>query len=379
MIDAAEIPTLRRLDDLDAARAETSPGSRLSALRGAAPRLRERIREPGPALAVRTFDIATFPYPAGFGLEGAALSPAPYVMLRNRMQLVQVASGEGHLNVLVNPSETERARAAPFFAKQIERYGEFFTTRVLAGIHGTVEGALASAGVAPEDIDFITFDHLHVQDLRGLLGTERPEPGRAAPTPPLLPNAKILVQPEELRTLAAPHPLQVAWYVPGGADDVPRDRFVVLVGDYAVGDGGLAIIRTPGHTDGNHTIVLCTDTGLWTISENGVAVESYAPEHSAIPGLRKHARYWSSEVILNANTRERTLEQYTSMIVEKTIADPARTAPAFPQHFPSSEIVKSPLAPGLGPTFTHGAITHGEIRPSRGSGSGRGGARSASA
>lgn len=365
MIHADKIESLHRLDDLDAARAERSPAARLAGLRSGAPRLRERLSTRPRALAIRTFDLATFPYPASFGFEGAARSPAPYVMLRNRMQLVQVPSGDSHINILVNPSESERARAAPFFSKQIERYGEFVTTKLLAGIHDSVAGALKRAGVAPEAIDFITYDHLHVQDLRGLLGTERPEPGRAAPTPPLLPNAKLLVQPEELRTLAAPHPLQIPWYVPGGADGVPSDRFVVLGGDYAVGDGGLALVRTPGHTEGNHTIVVNAETGLWTISENGVAVESYAPEHSAIPGVRKHARYWESEVILNANTREHSLDQYSSMILEKGLADPARARPEFPQHFPSSELVGSPLAPGLRPTFSHGAIATGVVRTER--------------
>jgi hypothetical protein len=365
MIEASKIPSLRRLSELDAARAETSPASRLDELRAAAKRLQERLRERGPALAVRTFDIGTFPYPAEYGFQGAARSPAPYVMLRNRMQLVQVAHEGSHLNILVNPSDAARARAAPFFAKQIERYGELMTTKVLSTIHGTVAGALAAAGVAPEDIDFVTFDHLHVQDLRGLLGTESPEPGHSRPTPPLLPNAKLLVQPEELRTLAAPHPLQRPWYVPGGADSVPRDRFVVLDGDYAIGDGGLAIIRTPGHTEGNQTLVIHTATGLWTISENGVAVESYVPEHSEIPGLRTYSRYWDTEVILNANTREQSLEQYTSMIVEKTLADPTPDRPEFPQFLPSSELVKSRLAPGLAPTFSHGPLRHGALRTRR--------------
>lgn len=365
MIDPATIPSLHRLSELDAARAESSPAARLFELRKAAKTLRERLAERGPALAVRTFDIGTFPYPTSYGFQGAARSPAPYVMLRNRMQLVQVPHDGSHINVLVNPSDPQRARAAPFFAKQIDRYGELVTTKVLATVHGTVANALSSAGVAPEDIDFVTFDHLHVQDLRGLFGTEHPEPGERAPTRPLLPNAKLLVQPEELRTLAAPHPLQVPWYVPGGADGIPGDRFVVLDGDYAIGDRGFAIVRTPGHTEGNHTIVIGTDSGLWTISENGVAVESYVPEHSEIPGLRRFARYWDADVILNANTREQSLEQYTSMIVEKTIADPTPARPEFPQHLPSSELVKSRLAPGLAPTFAHGPLRHGALRTKR--------------
>jgi len=111
-----------------------------------------------------------------------------------------------------------------------------------------------------------------------------------------------------------------------------------------------------------------TDRGLWTISENGIAVECYAPEHSRLPGLRGHARFTGAEVILNGNTREDTLEQYTSMVLEKTLADPCPDRPELPQHFPSSELVASPLAPGLRPSYSHGAITHGQIQKATGHG-----------
>lgn len=100
---------------------------------------------------------------------------------------------------------------------------------------------------------------------------------------------------------------------------------------------------------------------MWTVSENGVAVDAYAPEASAIAGLRGHARARGVEVILNANTKEHSLDQYTSMVLETTLADPCPDRPEFPQHFSSSELVHHPLAPGLGPTYTHGAITHGQV------------------
>jgi hypothetical protein len=101
---------------------------------------------------------------------------------------------------------------------------------------------------------------------------------------------------------------------------------------------------------------------VWTISENGVAVECYAPEHSKNDKLRRFARHYGYEVILNGNTRDNSLDQYTSMVLEKTLADPSAVRPEFPQHFPSSEMEQSALAPGLRPTFAHGAIAHGAIR-----------------
>jgi hypothetical protein len=161
------------------------------------------------------------------------------------------------------------------------------------------------------------------------------------------------------------HPMQRDWYQPDGLDGIAADRIVALDGDYLIGPG-LAVVRTPGHTRGNHSPVITTDRGLWTVSENGVCIDAYAPESSRIKGLASHARATGVEVVLNANTREDSLDQYTSMILEKTLADPCPDRPEFPQHFCSSEMVAHPLAPGLKPTYSHGAITHGQVVASAG-------------
>lgn len=347
---------LVKLTEMDAAWAVRGSGARLDAVRRAGRRLRERVLASGVARSVRTIDLATFPYPTRYGLQGVAASPAPYVFMRNRMQLVQVAAGGRTVTILVNPTDPDRSKAAPYFARLIERYGET-ASKLLSAFHSSIEAALAGWGVSPEQIDYVTFDHLHVQDARGLLA---PGPGGRA----YLPNAKLLAQKAELETLAAIHPLQAEWYIPECLSSVPGDRIVALEGDYLIG-AGFALVRTPGHTWGNHTLLVVTGTGAWTISENGVCVDAYAPGVSRIRGVAKHAREAGVEVILNANTREGSLDQYTSMVLEKTLADGVPEAPEWPQHFSSSEMVPHVLAPGLTPTYTHGAITHGEIVAAR--------------
>jgi len=268
------------------------------------------------------------------------------------MHLVQVAVAGRTVTILVNPTDAARSAKAPFFARLEERYGKF-ATGLLSKYHQTIAGALEGWGVAREAIDYVTFDHLHVQDVRGLLAPAAD--GRA-----FLPNAKLLAQRAELDTFTCLHPLQVEWYIPECLAGVPADRVIALDGDYAIG-GGFAIVRTPGHTIGNHSLVVVTDRGAWTISENGIAVDAYAPGASAIRGVARHARDTGVEVILNANTREHSLDQYTSMVLEKTIADRVADRPELSQHFSSSELVAHPLAPGLSPTYTHGAITYGEV------------------
>ncbi len=340
------------MTELDAAWTVRGSGARLDAVRRAGRRARDKILAGGPATCVRTSDIATFPYPTSFGLQGVASSPAPFVFLRNRMHLVQVTSGGRTISILVNPTDAERSKAAPFFAQLAERFG-VLATRLIGKLHTSIPAALSAWGVAPADIDYITFDHLHVQDVRGLLA-----PGTNGAV--YLPNAKLLVQRGELDTLASIHPLQAYWYIPDAIAGIPADRIVVLDGDYLIG-GGFAMIRTPGHTAGNHSVVVVTDRGAWTISENGICLDAYAPGVSQIRGVARHARDQGVEVILNANTREGSLDQYTSMVLEKTIADGVPDHPELPQHFPSSELVSHALAPGLSPTYTHGTITHGTV------------------
>jgi hypothetical protein len=59
------------------------------------------------------------------------------------------------------------------------------------------------------------------------------------------------------------------------------------------------------------------------------------------------------------------------MIMERTLVDRVRRAPAFVQMFPSSEVTPSLLAPGLTPSLLHRAITHGEVARSARSAVGR--------
>src|SRR5262249_23699474 len=158
------------------------------------PRLRERILASGVARRVRTQSLITFPYPTAYGLAGAALSPAPYVMMTNRMQVVDFDADGRTYRLLVNPSDHDRNARTPFSQRAIERYGARAVRQVLATAHSTVERSLPSLAIDPATVDFITFDHLHTQDLRGLMGCGVPGPNEPAPLRGLFPNARLLVQ-----------------------------------------------------------------------------------------------------------------------------------------------------------------------------------------
>lgn len=354
---SAEPVSLRRLPGLEEAWRERVAGLRLERLRAAAAAAREALLEQGPVEGLTTCPLVTFPYPTVFAFSGAALSPAPYVMMTNRMQVVQYRDWEGRPRILLfNPSDYDRGERAPFFAKLLERYGEFIGRRLLRTRHGTVASHLEALGLRPEDVDYLAFDHLHVQDLRGWLGGE----GASA----FFPRARLLVQRAEWEGTNNLHPMQRAWFVPDGVNGVPEARVVQMEGDAWLGPG-VAIVSTPGHTLGNWSLAVVTDRGLFVVSENGVATESYTPERSGIPGIRSTAEHMGYEVVLNGNSREHSLDQYSSMVVEKVLAGPSKVDPAYVNFFPSSELTASLMAPGLSPTFSHREISQGQIVPPR--------------
>lgn len=350
-----------RLHELDDVWRAPSAGERLTQARSLAPRFRERLFASGRVVAVRTFDNSALPYPTTFAFAGAALSPVPYVVMTNRVNVVQFEDDDRKLRTLLfNPTDVERSARTPFFADLRARMGESISTKLMAALRKpTIVERLASIGVGPEQVDYIAFDHLHTQDVRALLGTTPSRDEEALR--PLFPKAKLLVWRPELDIFRGVHPLQRPWYIAECVRHVSADRFVVCDGDVLLGKG-VALVRTPGHTVGNWSLAINTDNGVWTVSENGVSADSYSPEVSSIPGLRRHARRTGEEVVLNANTLEGRNEQYTSMVLERSIADRCRDNPDFVQHFPSSELTATPLTPGLWPTYRHGGIESGEVR-----------------
>jgi len=326
-------------------------GKRLEAIRGAAEEYRQRFKTQGQVLGVRSVDIATAPYLTQFAFHGAAKTPNPYVSITNRMVVVQYEDFAGEPRTLVwEPTEPDGSAEAPFYAQMVQR-GEHnpiykALEKVFYQQYTVPERALETTGVRPEEVDFISFDHLHVQDPRLIL--------------PHFPNARLLVHRKEVGTLESMHPMQWAWYVEGGLDGVDPERLVLLDGDIELG-AGVSIVHTPGHTDGNHSLVLNTPDGVWVSSENGVSSDNWQPDLSKIPGVRQYARYFGREVCPNANTLEDSIDQYDSMVKEKTLADPSHGDPRWKQVLPSSELVSRRRQWPVVPTHVHGPLSYGTI------------------
>lgn len=361
---------LRPIPELDEARAVWPRGRRLEALRDGAEAFKARFKAQGEVLGVRSVDLVTAPYPTGFAFHNAVPLPVPYIFITNRMVVVQYEDFHGHVRTLVwEPTVPEGSAKAPFYAqtmKLLDRVpkGQWLADNVFAKYLNDTDSVLAQCGLTPEDVDYVSFDHLHVQDTRMILGTTAPIPGEAAPRAPLFPNAIVLAQDREIATLEDLHPMQWAWYVPDALEHAQTERFGRIEGSVELGVG-VAIVWTPGHTDGNHSLVVNTPDGVWVSSENGVSLDNWQPELSRIPGLKRYSSFFGREVVPNANTLEDPQDQYDSMVLEKTLADPSPKDPRWRQVIPSSELADLRLQWPIRPTYAHGGMDYGTIAPRR--------------
>ena len=360
-IEGPEAVGLRPADEFEQAQATWPRGDRPAAMREAAEAFRSRFKGQGQIRAIRTVDLVSAGYPVELAFHGAARSINPYLNIVNRLVVVQFEDFAGDLRTLVwEPTVPEGSAQAPFYRQLVERFGELASYRLLTTEYHTVESALATVGLFPTDVDFVSFDHLHAQDLRIIMGTTEPPPGRSEPIPPFFPNAKLVLQRREVDTFKSVHPTQWAWYVLGGMDGVIEDDLVLVEGDVELGVG-VALLWTPGHTDGNHSLCVNTPEGIWLSSANGVAADSWHPHLSKIPGVRRWAESFGREVVMNAGTLEDSVDQYDSMIKEKAVADVNRRDPRWLNVLPSSELAHLKRSWPVVPTFLYGGIDYGRI------------------
>ena len=319
---------IKALNDFDDARCSNSPQERLHQVRSRAQVLHERMMAEPEVLFYRSFNLIRAPYPTYYAFSGVFAHKGfkfPLVHLLNRLFVLQYRDHDGVVRTLMlSPSDHEANRETPFF-KRLAQSVPRSLHGVFAPEYNTVEGALAQCGIKPDQVDYISYDHLHTQDARKWLGTHG-KPG-------YFPKAKLLVHQQEWASTLSLLPIQADWYCPQGIDGIAPDRVLPFEGSLSLGPG-VALIHTPGHTEGNHSLAARVPDGIRVTSENGVGVDAYEPRNSRINAVRQYAKNTGVEVILNGNTLEGSNDQYISMVLEKTLA--GRSANADYPNCPTS-------------------------------------------
>lgn len=346
------------LTTLDSVRRETIPLNRLQKIKQLAPQLREQLMKSGRVKAVHQFSCSISPYPVNYGFHNTYTGIYPFLFFNNRATLVQFMKDGQLKNLLFNPIFPELSEQAGFYQILKKTMPSMIPEFLFAKRQRSIIDQLKDVGIKPEDIDYISWDHLHVQDMRPLMGT-RDSTGKVIQKP-LFPKAVFIWHKDEYSSVEHLHPTVGEWYVPGAIHNVITDRLCLYEKDILLGDG-VALVHTPGHTPGMHTLFIHTEKGTVTFSENGVGADAYNPENSAVSGVAENARMKGWEVVMNANTLDMRFDQYNSMVLEKILAGPAANSD-FCNHHPTSEFTTWYTAPGLKPTYEHGDLVIGQIK-----------------
>ena len=343
----------QKITQFEGCRSALGQMARVEDTRAAALKFRAEMLKGAKVRYFQSFDLIRVPYPTRYGLRNAFSREkfVEFMHLQNRLFVVQFDTADGLKTMLVSPSDHERNGETPFFRK-LQDTTPNLVIKAIVKVGSTVPEIVKKIGLKPEDIDYITYDHLHTQDVRRWLGTDT--------EPAIFPNAKLLVHYRELANARDLNPYQREWYCPDGLKGIADDKIIAFDGDIMLGHG-VALLHTPGHTEGNHSIVVNTDEGLWVTSENGISVDSFAPLLSTAAGVAKYAKSTGTEVIINGNTLENCIDQYISMVQELTIAGPSKRDARYPNVFPSSEMTPFVLFPGTTPSFYVGSAKHGSL------------------
>jgi glyoxylase-like metal-dependent hydrolase (beta-lactamase superfamily II) len=139
----------------------------------------------------------------------------------------------------------------------VERTWEIRRRKIVRGPHQELAAALTAAGARPEEIGTVILTHLHYDHA----GNSR-----------LFPNARFLVQREELRYALAPTSFDAsAYFAPslGVTPDWLGTKLDLLDGEAEIAPG-VRVIPTPGHTPGHQSVLVDTAGGRYCVAGDAV-------------------------------------------------------------------------------------------------------------
>lgn len=175
--------------------------------------------------------------------------------------------------------------------------------RPVAGLV-SLPDALASIGLAPDDVDAVVLSHLHWDHSYNL------ELFRTQP---------IYVQKEELRYAIAPLPSQYAACNVHRGNGLPQwlagyENFRLVEGDRTIAEG-LRLVTLPGHTPGLQGLLADTEDGPYLLaSDQYPTMENYVKGIPAGIHTDLAAWYASHEKVLALHLGERVLPAHDDCV-----------------------------------------------------------------
>ncbi|MFU8802364.1 MAG: hypothetical protein ACNA8W_01010, partial [Bradymonadaceae bacterium] len=210
MAKKKKAPVIRELDHFEGIFDLPRPQDRLREVRKRATRFRREMLAEKAVRYYRSFELIRVPYPTKYGFLNVSGMKSPFMHIVNRLFVIQFDTSEGMKTLLVSPSDAQANAETPFFKNLAGKFGPFeaLGNRLIAPEAATVAQCLSHIGMRPEQVDYITYDHLHTQDLRRWLGSKD--------SPGYFPNARLLVMRQEWESTLSLLPPQSPWYCPDG-------------------------------------------------------------------------------------------------------------------------------------------------------------------
>ncbi len=145
-----------------------------------------------------------------------------------------------------------------------EKYRKFYTVK--RNPEQNLKTQLAQHSLKPEDIDIVVNTHLHFDHCGNNI---------------LFPNAKIIVQADELRYAHAPERFQEAGYIKELFD--VKANYQTVQGEYKI-DDEVSVLPTPGHSIGHHSIVIKNGESRYVYCGDAAPIKECL-ERRNIPGV----------------------------------------------------------------------------------------------
>ncbi len=123
-----------------------------------------------------------------------------------------------------------------------------------------VAAVLATIGVQPREVEIVVLTHLHFDHC----GSNS-----------LFPQARFLVQRQELRYAAAPDPAQETAYMAasiGMQADYAGTKFEPVDGEVEIAPG-VRVVPVPGHTPGSQAILVQSSRKVWALAGDLIPIE----------------------------------------------------------------------------------------------------------
>jgi len=197
--------------------------------------------------------------------------------------------------------------------------------------------SLAAHGVTPDDVDTVVYTHLHFDHAGG--GTRRSADGEAVP---VFPNARYVVQRQELKDARHPTVRSQASYLPDNWEPLERSgQLEVVEGEIEVAPGIRTVVR-PGHVRALTGVLLESRGEKAFYPSDNMPTSAHVP----VPWVMAYDLYPLETVAAKEEMLPRAIDEEWTLIFEHDPEIGAARVRRDGRHLVVEKVLAAPTAAG---------------------------------